>query len=76
MDKMADGKLWSWICNVMGQGDAIANDYKDKTTDEFYARRDAAASERLEELLAIIRKHSEVPNARNEGTPLAAVPLD
>lgn len=67
MDKMAEGKLWSWICNVMGQGEAIANDYKDKTTDEFYARRDAAASERLEELLAIIRKHSEVPNAEVTG---------
>ena len=64
MEKMAEGKLWSWICSVMWQGEAIANDHKDKTTEEFYARRDAAASERLEELLAIIRKHSEVPNAK------------
>ena len=68
MDKMIEGKLWSWICAVMGQGEAIARDHENKTTEEYFARRDAAASERLEELMAIIRKHEVADNsAINDG---------
>lgn len=62
------GKLWSWLRNVMQQGEVIAKDHADATNHDGYerhsARLDAAASERADELLAML---AGAPSATQEG---------
>ncbi len=44
---MDEGKLWSLIRNVIAQGAAIQIDYANRGYEEFSARIDAAAAERV-----------------------------
>ena len=49
-----DGELWSFIRRLMSQGKDIHLDHVERTYEEYSARLDCAALERLSELKALI----------------------
>jgi hypothetical protein len=51
-------ELWSFLRRVMTQGQDIALDYREKNYEEMSARLDAAASERVDQLLKILTPDS------------------
>lgn len=51
-----NGELWVFIRNVLQQGEAIGKDFAAKPYEEYSARLDGAARERLEELNGIIKE--------------------
>lgn len=66
---MNDGKLWSWVRDVMGQGAAIRMDYVagSYSFEEYNARLDAAASERAIQLTERLAAPPDEPTAGREG---------
>jgi len=49
-----EGKLWSFLRTVLAQGADIWIDHRDKSTELYSARMDAAARERIPAFLALI----------------------
>lgn len=47
-------ELWSFLRRVMTQGQDIALDYRENNYEEMSARLDAAASERVDQLLKLL----------------------
>lgn len=63
-----EGELWSFLVSVLSQGVDIHLDHQNKTSEEYYARRDAAARERVPKLLALLAAAPTPPELMNAQT--------
>ena len=59
------GELWSFLRSVLSQGGDIWLDHREKSYEQYSARLDAAARERVDALAKLIAPSGETPDAQD-----------